>query len=354
MTKDYYKILGIEKNATPEEVKTAFRRLAMQHHPDRGGDTAKFKELNEAYQALGDEGKRRQYDQFGRVFEGGGQGGFGQGVNHAYRQAGVDFGDLGDLFGGLGDLFGARTQTRAQRGGRHVEMDLRVDFKDAVFGAEREVELYKPVRCVRCAGSGGEPGAKVTQCGSCHGEGRVTTNQRTMFGVFQSVTVCGACQGEGKRIAERCSGCAGTGVTREHRSLRVKIPAGIRDGATIRITGEGEAGERGSPAGDLYLTVQVKPDARLQREGDDILSTEPVSFAHAALGTEIEVPTVDGPLTVKIPAGTQPGSVLRLKSRGVPHLRGSGRGDHLVTIAVEVPRKLNKTQKRLLEELRDQ
>ncbi len=350
MSKDYYKTLGVERSATPEEIKVAFRRLALQHHPDRGGDSAKFKEANEAYQVLSDDQKRRQYDQFGADVEGAGFQGFSGFGGRGFQ---VNMDDLEGIFGGLGDLFGGRrTQTKRQ-GGNDIAMDARIEFRDAVFGAERAVELFKPVACAHCAGAGGEPGAKVTQCKDCHGSGRVSQTQRTVFGMFQTVATCRTCNGEGKSYAQRCSRCNGTGVVKENRKLSVKIPAGIHDSATIRLSGEGEAGMHGAPAGDLYLTIRIKPDAHFTREDFDILTNVTITFTEAALGATIAVATVDGPMDLKIPAGTQSGTVFRMKGKGVPKLRSAVRGDHLVTIIVETPKKLSRRQKELLEELRD-
>jgi molecular chaperone DnaJ len=352
MAKDFYKTLGVERSASAEDIKAAFRRLAMQHHPDKGGDAAKFKEANEAYQVLSDASKRKQYDQYGTTFDGAGPGagggGFGgQGFN-------INMDDLGDIFGGFGDIFGGgqrRTQTRNRTGG-DIHMDVRIDFKDAVFGVERSLELYRPATCGNCKGNGGAPGSKAEECKDCNGSGRVAVTQRTVFGVFQTASTCGTCHGEGKKFSTVCSHCNGSGRVRENRNLRVKIPAGIPDGATIRVSHEGEAGERGATAGDLYLTVRVKPDARFEREEHDILTSENISLSDAALGATIEVQTVDGAASLKVPAGTQSGTVFRIKARGVPHLRSAGRGDHLATINVEVPKKLTKKAKQLLEELK--
>jgi molecular chaperone DnaJ len=352
MSKDYYKTLGLEKNATAEDVKNAFRRLALQHHPDRGGDAEKFKEANEAYQVLSDKDKREQYDRFGTVNEGpAGAGGFhgfnGQGFN-------VNFEDLGDIFGGFGDLFGMGGQGRQSRQkGRDIELDVRIDFSEAVFGVDHTIDIMKTVSCDHCHGTGGEPGSKQTNCPTCRGQGQVAQNRNTMFGVVQTVSVCPTCHGNGKKFEQVCSICNGSGVTRERRKMSVRIPAGISDGATIRVAGEGEAGERGRAAGDLYVHVRVKPDQRFERHGYDILNEASVPFADAALGATAQVETVDGKVEVKIPAGTQPGTVLKLKGKGVPHIHSSARGDHLVTVAVEVPKKLSKKQKQLLEELRD-
>jgi len=349
MSKDYYKVLGVEKNATADDVKNAFRRLALQHHPDRGGSADKFKEANEAYQVLSDPQKRAQYDRFGTVNEGpsGFQGFSGQGVN-------INFEDLGDIFGGFGDLFGMGSQGRKRsRRGSDIELDANIGFLEAVFGVEQPVDIMKPVKCAHCKGSGGEPGAKLTNCPTCQGRGQVAQARSTMFGVIQTMAVCSACGGEGKKYEKQCSACGGSGITRERRRMSVRIPAGIADGATIRIAGEGEAGERGESSGDLYVHVRVKRDDRFERRGNDVMNDVKVSFADAALGTTATVETVDGELKVKVPAGTQPGTVIKLKGRGVPHLNGSGRGDHLATVIVEVPKKLSKKQKQLLEELRN-
>lgn len=351
MSKDYYQDLGIDKNATTEDVKAAFRRLAMEHHPDKGGDPEKFKKANEAYQVLSDESKRAQYDRYGSVPEGaaGGFNGFnGQGFN-------INVDDLGDIFGGLGGIFGGMGgQTQRRRsGGRDIQIDAKVNFLDAVFGTDYEVELMKPVHCSHCKASGGEPGSKQTACSVCRGSGQVVQARNTMFGVFQTTGTCSSCHGAGKKFDRACSICHGSGVVRERKKMVVRIPAGVDDGNTIRVTGEGEAGERGSASGDLFVRIRVRRDDRFNRVDDNILSEASVSFSDAALGATVSVETVDGKVGLKIPAGTQPGTVLKLKSRGIPHLRSDGRGDHLVTVSVEVPRKLSKKQKQLLEELRD-
>jgi molecular chaperone DnaJ len=351
MPKDYYKVLGVEKNASAEDVKNAFRRLAMQHHPDRGGEAEKFKEINEAYQVLSDPAKRGQYDRFGSVPEGGGGfpgGGFnGNGFN-------VNFEDLGDIFGGFGDLFGMGGRgARGEERGRDIQVDVKISFLDAVFGVAHSFDLYKAVRCEKCSGSGGEPGAKQNNCPTCRGKGKITQNKNTMFGVFQSVSVCSSCRGAGRTYEKNCSVCSGRGVMRERKSITVKIPAGIADGNTIKVTGEGEAGERGIASGDLYVTIAVKSDPRFARRGFDIASEVRVSFSDAALGAVYKVETVDGEVELKIPTGTQPGTVLRLRGKGIPHLRTGERGDHFVTVIVEVPKKLSKKQKKLLEELKE-
>lgn len=352
--KDYYKTLGVEKTASSDEVKAAFRRLAMEHHPDKGGSAEKFKEANEAYQVLSDAQKRAQYDRFGSVPEGGqgfngfnGQGFGGQGFN-------INMEDLGDIFGGFGDLFGGGSRERERASvGRDIRLDARIDFLEAVFGTDYSTEIMKSTRCSHCSGAGGEPGAKQDNCSACRGTGRVTQNRNTMFGVFQTTGSCADCRGVGKKYEKNCTVCHGNGIVREKQAVKVRIPAGIDNGNTIRVTGAGEAGERGAASGDLYVTVAVKTDPRFEREVDDILSEADISFANAALGTTVAVETVDGKFEVKIPAGIQPGTVIKLKGKGVPRLRTEGRGDHLVTVNVVVPKKLSKKQKQLLEELRD-
>jgi molecular chaperone DnaJ len=322
----------------------------LEHHPDRGGNAEKFKEANEAYQVLSDPSKRAQYDRFGSVPDGaqgfGGQGFNGQGFN-------VNFEDFGDIFGGFGDIFGMGGKARSRRrAGADIHADLRLDFNEAVFGAEKTVELYKRAVCRHCNGSGGEPGAKEKSCPDCRGSGRVTRTQRTVFGQINSVAECENCAGRGKIFDKKCAVCGGGGIVKETKSLNVKIPAGIDDGATLRLRNEGEAAQN-APAGDLYLTMRVKDSPDFSREDYNIVSGLNLSFADAALGSVKPVKTVDGTVDLKIPAGTQGGSVIKLKNRGVPRLHGESRGDHLVRVTVEVPKKLSKKQKQLLEELRD-
>lgn len=360
MSKDYYKILGVEKNASPDEIRASFRRLAHQHHPDKkGGNAEKFKEINEAHQVLSDPQKRAQYDQYGSTFEqagapgagfggfnaAGGFGGFGNGGQ------GFDF-DLGDIFG---DVFGGgtrtrtRTRTHAARGA-DIHMDAELSFKDAAFGVEKPVSLYKQVACDVCGGNGAEPGSALKKCKTCDGQGQVVTHQRTILGTFQSASVCSDCNGEGKRPEKICKHCGGRGITKKHSEFTLKIPGGIDDGETIRVGGGGEAGPHGSVLGDLYVTVHVKPDARFERDGFNIHSVIKIKFTQAALGDEVAVETLDGEVKMVIPEGTQPGQVFKLRERGIKQLRSSGRGDHLVHVEVQVPKKLSKQQKELLQE----
>ncbi len=360
MSKDYYKILGVSRNASTEEIKKAFRRLAHKYHPDKeGGDAEKFKEVNEAYQVLSDPKKRAQYDRFGSAFEqaqaSGGFRGF-EGFRDFSDFAngyGFDIDDLGDIFGGFSDFFGfGRTRGKTgSRRGRDIQVDLEIDFNQAVKGAEKEIELYKTVPCPVCGGSGAEPGSKPEVCPTCAGRGRVRKVQRTIFGNIQVETVCPDCGGEGKKISQKCSKCNGRGVVRQKTKIKIKIPAGIEDGGVIRFAGLGEAGERGAPSGDLYVRVRVKPDSRFRREGDNIYSEKIISVTQAALGDKVDIETIDGPVKLKIPAGTQPGKQFILRGKGVPRLKGRGRGDHIVTIKVRIPTYLTAEQKRMLKEL---
>ncbi len=369
MGKDYYKILGVDKNSTKEQIKKAFREKAHKYHPDKkDGDEKKFKEVNEAYQVLGNDEKKKQYDQFGSTFED--QGGFGGGMNWddfmkyarqggaTYSNVDFDFGDLGDI---LGDLFGSgfgfggsRTRAKTRSSGRDIEVSLALDFKEAVFGTEKTIELEKLVICDKCKGNGAEPGTKITECKTCNGQGQVQRVQRTILGNIQAVTVCPDCQGEGKTYETPCSKCSGQGRIKQKVQIPVKVPAGIDNNMTLRMSGEGEAGIKGNKAGDLYIHIQVKPDPDFKREGDNIITKASINFSQAALGDKIPIKTVDGEVNLKIPAGTQSGKILVLKGKGVPKFQRYGRGDHLVEIDVKTPENLNKKQKKLLEELRDE
>jgi len=362
MGKDYYKVLGVNKNSSQDEIKKAFRKKAHEFHPDKaGGDEAKFKEVNEAYQVLGDDKKRSQYDQFGSAFEGaqshGGFHGFDgfRDFSGAANGMNFDMDDLGDLFGGIGDMFGfggrgGAKQARARRG-NDIETVLTIDFNEAVFGTEKEVGLRKLVKCDRCAGNGAEPGAKIETCATCKGSGRITRAQRTILGTIQTQTVCPDCSGEGKTYTQKCSKCHGAGVTEDTVELKVKIPAGIDDGEAIRISGHGGAGMHGGPSGDLYIRVKVKSDKRFVRDRYDIKSEASIGFTQAALGDKIDIETIDGPLSLKIPAGTQSGTNFRLKGLGVYKLHNKGRGDHYVNVKIKTPTSLSRKQKQLLKDL---
>ncbi|HUS25995.1 MAG TPA: molecular chaperone DnaJ [Nevskiaceae bacterium] len=356
MTKrDYYEILGVAKNASADEIKKAFRQAAIKYHPDKeGGDEAKFKEVNEAYEVLKDSSKRQRYDQFGHAGVGGASGapggnpfeGFGGGGG---QNINFDFGDLG-----LGDIFGSffgggqrGKQQRAQ--GRDVETKIDITFEDAVFGAETELHLNLDDTCQHCNGTTVEPGSSLKTCDHCGGSGQITNVMQTIFGNIQQAAPCPKCKGRGKIPEKVCSVCHGRGVQKRAQHIKLKVPAGIDDGAVIRLREHGEAIANG-PKGDLYVNIRVKPHKRFTREGDLILSQEHIGMVEAALGTEIDVDTVDGPVRMKIPPGTQSGTDFKLSNHGVPHLRSSTRGSHIVTIIVDTPTKLTKHQKELLEE----
>jgi len=361
MGKDYYKTLGVDKGASQDEIKKAFRQKAHQCHPDKaGGDEAKFKELNEAYQVLSDQKKRAQYDQFGSAFEHGQAGGGFQGFDDFRDFSGytngfnINMDDLGDIFGGFGDIFGFSGNkggrgARARRG-RDIQVALEIDFLEAVFGVERDVSLKKTVKCDHCHGNCAEPGSKIETCKTCGGSGRVTRVQRTILGNMQVQAGCEACAGEGKSYNQRCTKCHGSGVCQEIVNLKVKIPAGIDNGETIRLSGQGEAGEKNAPGGDLFLQIRVRPDKRFVREGYDIKSKAEISFTQAALGDKIDIETVDGSVKLYIPDGTQSGSMFKLKGRGIERLQSHGRGDHLVEVVVKTPKGLSRKQKELLRE----
>jgi molecular chaperone DnaJ len=350
--RDYYEVLGVGKSASADEIKKAFRRLAVQHHPDKeGGDEAKFKEINEAYEVLKDTGKRQRYDQFGHAGVGGASGGgnpFGGGFNG--QNINFDFGE------GLGDIFenffgGGRGKARGPERGRDVEIRIEISFEEAVFGTEEDVRLSLEDTCEHCKGKMAEPGYELKTCNTCKGAGQVVEAMRTIFGNIQQARLCPTCKGSGKIPEKTCSVCHGKGTQRREQKITLKVPAGIDDGAVIRLRERGEAIGGGSK-GDLYVNVRVKAHKKFTREGDIILSEEHVNMIAAALGTEIEVETVDGKVTMKVPAGTQSGTDFKLSGHGVPHLQKDARGAHIVTIVVDTPIKLTKHQKDLLEEFK--
>ena len=350
--RDYYEVLGVGKDASADEIKKAFRRKAIELHPDKeGGDETKFKEVNEAYEVLKDQSKRQRYDQFGHAGVGGASGGGNpfSGFGGNGQEMHFDFGDLG-----LGDIFSsffgggnsAGGQRRTKRG-RDVETRVDVSFEQAVFGTEVDLRLDLEDTCEHCKGSTVEPGYELKTCDTCKGSGQVVNVTRTIFGNIQQASVCPTCQGTGKVPEKVCTVCRGKGTQKKAQDITLKIPAGIDDGATIRLREHGEAVANG-PKGDLYVSVRVKPHKRFTREGDIILSDEHIGMVEAALGTEMEIETVDGPVKMKIPAGTQSGSDFKLANHGVPHMRGENRGSHIVTIIVDTPTNLSKKQKELL------
>jgi len=343
--RDYYEVLGVEKGASSEEIKKAFRKLAFQHHPDHNHEEeaeSKFKEINEAYQVLSDPGKRANYDHFGHS----GNGGFGRG-----------FEGFGDFTCGFGDIFenffggSAKTRKRSPQKGADLSYKLTISFEEAVLGCEKDVEIIRTEDCTVCRGLGSEPGTQPEKCPHCNGSGETSRVQKSIFGRFVYTGVCAHCQGEGRIITQICKQCRGTGKERQKRKIMVKIPAGVDDNSRIRLSREGDAGRLGGPAGNLYINLSVKEHKFFERDGTDILYELPLNFAQAALGDEVEIPTMDGKTKLKIPAGTQTGKVFQLKGKGVNDLRRTGRGDQLVTVRVVTPDKLNEDQRRLFQEL---
>ncbi|HWZ65340.1 MAG TPA: molecular chaperone DnaJ [Patescibacteria group bacterium] len=355
--RDYYEVLGISKSASADEIKKAFRRLAVKHHPDKeGGDEAKFKEINEAYEVLKDTSKRQRYDQFGHAGMGGNSGGqaggnpfdgfqgFGQGQNINF-----DFGEgLGDLFG---SFFGGGQNQQRQARGQDVAVNMTLSFEEAIFGAEKEFAVSINDVCSHCKGTTAEPGHSMKQCPQCKGSGQVNRAMNTVFGQIQQTIVCPNCNGRGQVPEKVCTVCHGEGTEHRRETVKLKVPSGVDDGATIRLSGRGEAVAHGQK-GDLYVNLRVKPHKKFTREGNLILSDEHISMVDATLGTEIEIETVDGPLTMRIPPGTQSGTDFKLSAHGVPNLRGSGRGAHIVTMHVDIPTKLSKRQQELLLEFK--
>lgn len=351
--KDYYAILGVQKNASEDDIKKAFRRLAHEHHPDKGGDQQKFKDINEAYQVIGNKDKRAKYDQFGSAaFENGGMGGAGGYGGAGFDGFNINMDDLGDFGDILGNMFGMGGRSRGPARGRDIETDLLIDFLDAVTGVKKTIKLYKHDACSVCAGSGAEPGATMETCKTCGGRGQTVQQVRTMFGTMQSAIACQDCAGKGKKPSAICKHCSGSGVERKQKELSVDVPAGIADGETLKVNGEGEHPGLGGKSGDLYIHIRVKSHPEFEREGSDIHSTAHVPFSTLALGGEIEINTVDGKGSLKIPEATEPGTVFKIRAKGFPFLRSNGRGDHLVTVQPIVPHKPTKEQKKALEELR--
>lgn len=358
--RDYYEVLGVSKSASADELKKAYRRLAVQYHPDKeGGDEEKFKEVGEAYDVLKDSQKRQRYDQFGHAGVGGAAGGGASGGNpfegfggFGGQSANFDFG------GGFGDIFdqffggGGSSRQRGPKKGRDVEVQLQLTFEEAIFGLEHDLTLDLDDTCAHCKGTTVEPGHDMKTCPTCRGAGQQTRVMNTMFGAIQQTVPCETCHGAGKIPEKMCTVCHGSGTERKKQTVKVKIPAGIDDGSTIRLAHRGEA-IGGGEKGDLYIHIRVKADKKFTREGDIILSEEHISMVDAALGTEIEILTVDGMVRMKVPAGTQSGTDFKLSGHGVPHLRNEDkRGPHIVSIVVDTPTKLNRKQKELLEELR--
>ena len=338
--RDYYEVLGVPRSASPEALKSAFRKLAMQYHPDRNPDPEageQFKRINEAYEVLADPDRRSRYDQFG----------------HAGAEAGGAQGFAG--FSGFGDIFDAFFGNMGRRQGAQRGADLRtamaLDFEQAVFGVEQEIAIQRTELCETCRGSGAAPGTQAETCEACKGTGQIRRSQSSLFGQFVNVVTCDRCRGAGQIIPKPCTECRGAGQERHARTLLVRVPAGVDDGSQIRLVGEGEAGTMGGGPGNVYITIQVRPHKLFRRQGADIIAELPINVVQASLGVELTVPLIDGETKVKIPAGTQSGHVIRLRGKGVPHLRGSGRGDHIIIVYTVTPTELTDRQRELLEEL---
>ncbi|MEE1224155.1 MAG: molecular chaperone DnaJ [Clostridia bacterium] len=350
--RDYYEVLGVSKGASDDELKKAFRKEAKKYHPDlHPGDKeaeAKFKEVNEAYEVLSDSEKRQRYDQFGHAgvdpnFGAGGGGGFGGGFG--------DFGDIfSDIFGGGFGGFGGGSRRNGPRRGADVRQTVTISFEEAAFGCKKKINVNKQEKCSTCGGNGAKPGTSPETCPHCHGTGQIQTQQRTILGYMTNVTTCPHCNGTGKQIKEPCRDCRGTGKVRVAKTVEIDIPAGIDDTQTMQMSGHGEAGERGGPNGDLLITIRVRPHAMFERRDNDIYLNMPITFVQAALGATLTVPTLDGIVEYDIPEGTQSGTRFRLRGKGVPFIRGKGRGDQYVTVTVEVPKNLSSKQKELLKE----
>lgn len=353
--RDYYEVLGVARNAPEAEIKKAFRQLARKYHPDMNPDNKdaaaeKFKEAAEAYEVLSDSEKRARYDQFGHA-------GFGNGDFSGFGQNMGDFG-----FGGFGGLFDAffngfggfgQQQRRGPQRGADMQMELGLSFEEAAFGIEKEIKINRWEDCGECGGSGAAPGTKPVTCTRCQGAGQVRVTQSIAFGSFETVQVCDRCRGEGRVIEKPCPACQGRGRVKKPRKVKLTVPAGVDNGSTLRLSREGELGTKGGPAGDLYVSLRVKPHKFFKRQGDDVVCEIPVSFIQAALGDEIEIPTLEENTSLKIPEATQPGAVFHLRGKGIPHLQGFGRGDQIIRISVMIPSRLTEKQKELLRQFED-
>ncbi|MBR3147523.1 MAG: molecular chaperone DnaJ [Eubacterium sp.] len=356
--RDYYEVLGIEKGASEEEIKKAFRKMALKYHPDRNqGDKdaeEKFKEVNEAYSVLSDPEMRKKYDMFGfagvdPTANAGQQGGYTQWTGGSFD--GVDLGDIfGDFFGG-GFGGGSARRRNAPQKGRDIQHSLKITFEEAAFGTTKTINVRKYVKCEKCSGSGAAPGTQKRTCSRCGGTGQINTVRNTLFGQMQTASTCPECNGTGQVIDTPCPDCHGTGQIMKNIKIEVRIPAGVDEGSVLPIRGQGEPGRNGGPNGDLYVVLAVSEHKLFQREGNDLYLDIPVSFTQAALGDDITVPTLEGKVSYKVPAGTQPGTVFRLRGKGITDVHGGRKGDLYVKVTLEVPTKLNSEQKKLIKEM---
>ncbi|MCX8147058.1 MAG: molecular chaperone DnaJ [Candidatus Woesearchaeota archaeon] len=356
MVKDYYKILGVSRNATKEEIKAAYKRLAKKYHPDLNKDPGaaeKFKEINEAASVLGDEKKREIYDTYGTVDFAGYQGGeSGFDFSDFMRSAegfGFDFDSIFDSFFGGSGFFGGRRR-KGPRRGSDLLYELEINLEDAAFGAEKTIIITKSEKCDVCGGKGAKSESDIVKCDECDGKGTVKHTRNIMFGSFSTITTCRKCHGRGTFIRNPCKKCSGAGIIEVDKKIKVSIPQGVDNGTRLRIAGEGEPGENNGPYGDLFVIIKVRPHKIFKREGNDIFIEIPISFPTACLGGEIEVPTLEGKAKLKIPPGTKSNTIFRLRGKGIPSLRGYGQGDEKVKVVIEVPEKLTKRQKEILKE----
>ncbi len=356
MSKDYYKILGVDKSATQDEIKKAFRRAAHKHHPDKNnGDEAKFKEVNEAYQVLGDEKKRKQYDQFGSNFDQAGFAGgnpfsgFG-GFQGAQGFSDVDIDEIfGDFFGGFRQQ--RRSGVKQNNRGRDLEINMRVSFKEAVLGTKKNIKLNKNIACDTCAGTGAKKGTSPVTCSTCNGTGQVSQVRQSFLGQIQTQVVCPECSGQGKIIKDKCSDCAGSGVKTKESNIEISIPGGVETGHRLRMTGAGDAGKNGGQAGDLYVHVVVENNTDFKRKEETIYSEQTIPFTTAVLGGKVNIRVIDGEVSLKIPSGTRSGEQFSLRNKGAMKLGTTRRGNHIVTIQVAVPKKLTYEQKKIIKKL---
>lgn len=363
MKKDYYKILGVNKESTPEEIKKAYRKLAHELHPDKkGGDELKFKEVNEAYQVLSDKEKRSQYDRFGTTF-GGGAGGPSGGFNGANVNWEDIMGDMGG-FGGIEDIFegvfgggfsgfGSKKNPQDIKRGHDLEVEIEIPLESVLNDQEKEIKITKNIKCDRCDGKGNEPGTNIKECFTCRGSGHVQQIRKTIFGTFTQASICPECNGEGTNPETPCNVCNGEGRLRKEEQVTIKIPAGVDNNQVIKVKGKGDAGRRGGDYGDLYVRIFIRPNELFERKGDNVLLKQDITFSQAVLGDKIDIPTLEGKkISMKVPSGTESGKILKVSSRGIPHFRGFGRGDMYVQLNVKIPEKISKSQKDLLEKLK--
>lgn len=350
--RDYYEVMGVPKNASDDEVKKAYRKLAKEYHPDLNpGDKnaeAKFKEVNEAYEVLSDKDKRARYDQFGHA---GVDPNFGGGAGGSPFQGDFDFGDIfNSVFGGFGGFGGRQANPNAPRRGSDAEAVIDVTFEEAAKGCKKTITYQRVEDCADCHGSGAKAGTSPAICSNCSGTGQVRVNQRTPFGVVQTMRTCDKCKGKGKIIDSPCKSCGGTGKNRRQKTLEINVPAGVADDQLLRVSGQGNAGINGGPTGDLLLGIHVHPHPIFERKGNDIWCEIPITFTQAALGDEVVVPTLDGDVSYQVHEGTQPGDIFKLKNKGIENLTGRGRGDQYVRVMIEVPKNLSKEQKEILQQ----